>query len=146
MGERYVAVSYELLNLILREGNEVHVRLRQGLPADAELVRIEATREPDGGCSLVFRSAEWPELPNGASEAVVVVLQQLDCQLSIGPATAQWARTQLRELADAAAAAGGPSDVDADELALLLRYLGTKAAAGIEGTALEPKARTSEED
>lgn len=71
MGQKAVYITTEIITEIIRQGAENHTRVVEGLPGDAELVRIipdysfgwEVHR---ARLTLVYKSPEWPELPPGS--------------------------------------------------------------------------------
>lgn len=78
MGQKAIYITTDLLTEIIRQGAENHTRVVEGLPKDAELVRIIPDYSINfevvpARLTLVYESAEWPELPEGS----VIPIQEI---------------------------------------------------------------------
>lgn len=58
MGIRRVIASDEFLLQVLRTGNEVHARVRAGLPADAQIVAVGAAWDANEHATQVWLDIE----------------------------------------------------------------------------------------
>lgn len=69
MRAKVIRISSDLLAEFLREGELTPARVKVGLPADAELVRIIPEWLPAeiraAQIALVYQSSHWPEVENG---------------------------------------------------------------------------------
>lgn len=77
MGQKVVFISHDLITRLLKQGELPRTTVRNGLPEDAELVRIIpdfsvafAVKPPRIG--LFYQSAEWPELKEGEEIPVLM--------------------------------------------------------------------------
>lgn len=71
MRQKVVKITSELLTDLFKQGEIPRVRVVDGLPADAELVRIipdysYGWEVRQASIGLVYQSAEFPELERGA--------------------------------------------------------------------------------
>jgi hypothetical protein len=71
MGQKAVYITTDLLTEIIRQGAETHCLTVEGIPWDARLVRIipdysVGYEVSQARLTLVYESAEWPELPEGS--------------------------------------------------------------------------------
>jgi hypothetical protein len=71
MGQKAVYITTDLITEIIRQDAENHTRVVEGIPNDARLVRIipdysVGWEVSQARLTLVYESAEWPELPEGS--------------------------------------------------------------------------------
>lgn len=71
MGQKILYIDALLIADIFQDGNEIHATVTNGLPADAELVRMIPDHSVNHQAlppriGLVYSSASWPEQEKGS--------------------------------------------------------------------------------
>lgn len=85
MKRAVMQMSAELLSQILIEGNEIHIKVENGLPEDAKFVSCSYTNFPKPTFSLIYDSEKFEDVPTDARlpRLKPAMFTRLDCDVEV---------------------------------------------------------------